>query len=80
MKKNDKKKLSREAQARLQLVMPLAAVVRDELREFVIGQGMAALAVMLEQDRSRLCGPAYERGHGAAGPVGPAAPKASSSA
>jgi transposase-like protein len=64
MKKNAKKKLSREAQTTLQLVMPLAAVVREELREFVIGQGMAALAVMLEEDRSRLCGPAYERGHG----------------
>ena len=64
MKKSDKKKLSREARTKLQLVMPLAAVVREELREFVIGQGMAALALMLEEDRNQLCGPAYERGHG----------------
>lgn len=64
MRKNAKKKLSREAETTLSLVRPLAAVIRQELREFVIGQGMAALAMMLEQDRSRLCGPAYERGHG----------------
>jgi len=61
MKKSDKKKVSRESLARLQLVVPLATVVRQELREFVIGQGMAALAQMLEEDRAEMCGPAYGR-------------------
>jgi transposase-like protein len=64
MKNNAKKKLSREAETTLSLVRPLAEVIRQELREFVIGQGMAALGQMLEEERTRLCGPAYGRGHG----------------
>lgn len=61
MKKTDRKKPTTEGRA-LQLVVPLAEVVRNELRAFVIAQGMAALALMLEEDRVALCGPAYARG------------------
>lgn len=63
MKKTAKKRVPKEARTVLQLVVPLAEVVRDELRAFVISRGMEALALMLEQDRIALCGPAYERGH-----------------
>ena len=59
----DKNKPAEEPQTHgLQLVAPLAEVVRAELRAFVIAQGMRALALMLEQDREALCGPAYARG------------------
>lgn len=61
MKKTDRKKPSTEAGARMQLLVPLVEVVRNELRAFVIAQGMAALALMLEEDRVALCGPAYSR-------------------
>ena len=53
---------SEEAHSPLQLVMPLAGFVRRELRELVHQAGLEALAVMLEQDRLALCGPAYVRG------------------
>lgn len=63
MKKSDKKTSPREALTpMLQLAVPLADVVRHELREFVIGQGMAALVQTLEEDRAELCGEPYERG------------------
>lgn len=62
MKKSEKKATKEQAERRLSLVTPLAQVVRQELREFVIGQGMAALHQMLEEERTRLCGPAYTRG------------------
>ena len=67
MAKNAKKKLSKKALSSpvLQLVVPLAEVVRYELREFVIAKGMEALGVMLEQDRVALCGAAYDRNQGA---------------
>ena len=45
-----------------QRVLHLAAVVRQNLYEFVISEGMKALDLMLEQDREALCGPAHRRG------------------
>ena len=39
----------------------LADFVREELRELVIAQGMLAVQKLLEEDRDRLCGAAYER-------------------
>ena len=46
-------------------VLPLSSVlervVREELRDFVIQQGMAALTKVLEEERTVLCGAAYER-------------------
>lgn len=62
MKKTDRKTKKKEA-PKLQLVEGLADLVREGLRDFVIGAGMEALALMLEQDREALCGPAYGRGH-----------------
>lgn len=62
MKKTDRKTKKTEAPS-LRLVDSLADVVRAELRDFVIGEGLKALALMLEQDRTALCGPAYSRGH-----------------
>ena len=46
----------------LPLPSVLEAVVRDELRNFVIQEGMAALTRVLEEERTALCGAAYERG------------------
>lgn len=65
MKKTDRKRKKTEAPS-LRLVDSLADLVRAELRDFVIGEGMKALALMLEQEREALCGPAYSRG-----PAGP---------
>jgi len=46
-------------------VLPLSSVlevvVREELRDFVIQQGMSALTKILEAERSALCGAPYER-------------------
>ena len=46
----------------LPLPSVLEAVVRDELRNFVIQEGMAALTRVLEEERTALCGAPYERG------------------
>ncbi len=72
MGKSAKKELTKEVHQHLQLVVPLAEVVRRELREFVITKGMEALSAMLGQDRAALCGPAYSRGQGAARRAGSA--------
>ncbi len=63
MKKNAKKKTkSQDPTASRQLTLHLAAVVRRNLYEFVIREGIKALDEMLEQDRERLCGPAHGKG------------------
>ena len=67
MKKSAKKKPEMKAQTSVQLVVPLKEVVREQLREFVIAQGMKALTELLEDERKELCGPAYERGVQSAG-------------
>lgn len=74
MAKSAKKKSLKKAPSSpvLQMVVPLAEVVRMELREFVIAKGMEALAVMLEQDRVALCGPAYGRDESSAKRAGSA--------
>lgn len=46
-------------QATVQLVLGLRHVVREHLREFVISAGAAALASVLEEERTRLVGPKY---------------------
>ena len=40
-----------------QLILPLAELVRGDLRELVQTLGMQAIATMLEQERAELCGP-----------------------
>lgn len=48
-------------QARMQLVLGLRHLVRENLREFVIGAGVEALVGVLEEERTRLVGPKYAR-------------------
>ena len=55
-------KKRRESQAAvLPLPSVLEVVVREELRNFVIEQGMAALTRILEEERTALCGAPYDR-------------------
>ncbi|RME52953.1 MAG: IS256 family transposase [Caldilineae bacterium] len=42
-----------------QLVLPLAELLRGDLRELVHTLGMQAIATLLEQERTELCGPRY---------------------
>jgi len=42
-----------------QLMLPLAELIRGDLRELVHTLGMQAIATMLEQERTELCGPRY---------------------
>ena len=46
----------------VQRTLWLAAVIRENLYEFVIREGMKALDTMLEHDRERICGPAHAKG------------------
>jgi transposase-like protein len=46
-------------QATAQLVLGLRHLVRENLREFVISAGTAALAAVLEEERTQLVGPKY---------------------
>lgn len=61
MEKKSRKK--GEAQgARAQLLMPIAGLmttVKGALMDWVINGGLAALAMLLEQEREALCGPRY---------------------
>jgi len=74
MKKSAKKKPTKKAPSdpTLQMVVPLAEFMRLELRDFVFAKGMEALALMLEEDRVALCGPAYGRKVGGAKRAGSA--------
>jgi putative transposase len=59
-KKNRKKQASRETTTVVsQLVLPLAQVLRGDLRELVHSLGMQAILAMLEEERTELCGPRY---------------------
>ena len=63
MKKSDRKqRRNQAATVPQQRTLWLAAVIRQNLYEFVIGEGMKALDQLLEQDRERLCGPAHTKG------------------
>jgi hypothetical protein len=42
------------------LVLPLAHVIRGDVRALVLSFGLQALAAMLEQERTELCGPRYQ--------------------
>lgn len=46
-------------QANVQLVLGLRHLVRENLREFVISAGTAALTAVLEEERTQLVGPKY---------------------
>lgn len=63
MSKTARKKNRKQAPSRSQQrTLHLAAIVRRNLYEFVIREGMKALDEMLEQDREQLCGPAHSKG------------------
>jgi len=61
MKKSAKKESgSQERTVLAQLMLPLAALIRGDLRELVMSFGIQAITAMLEQERTALCGPRYE--------------------
>ena len=45
-----------------QRTLRLAAVIRENLYDFVIGEGMKAVQELLERDRELLCGPKHGKG------------------
>jgi transposase-like protein len=47
-------------QAMGQLLLPLAQLVRGDVKDLVTWLGIQAIAAMLEQERTRLCGPRYQ--------------------
>lgn len=59
MKKNATNVGTKEVGKLAQLVLPLVALIRGDLRELVTSLGLQAIAVMLEQERTALCGPSY---------------------
>ena len=60
------KRISKKLKKSLADVLPLSSVlevvIREELRDFVIQQGICALTKILEEERTALCGAPYERG------------------
>lgn len=58
MKKTARKSAPRE-EGSTQLPLRLSDVVREDLRTFVVNAGVAALAEMLERERTDACGPRY---------------------
>lgn len=59
MKKSAAKTGTMEVGTLAQLVLPLAELVRGDLRQLVTSIGLQAIAVLIEQERTSLCGPAY---------------------
>ena len=59
MKKSATKVGTKEVGMLAQLVLPLAELVRGDLREFVTSIGLKAIGALLEQERTALCGLAY---------------------
>ena len=60
MKKTDRAKTN--GKAKLEPVHSVKDILRRELRDFIHHVGRVALAELLEEDRTALCGPAYARG------------------
>lgn len=50
-------------------MLRLAPYIQRRLHEFIFTEGLKALDVQLEEDRTELCGPRYSRNPGDAGPV-----------
>ncbi len=57
MKKSARKRRDDQAANGEQRTLHLAAYIRRNLFRFVMDEGMRALDVVLEGDRTRLCGP-----------------------
>lgn len=62
MKKNARNRRSNESENAGQRTLRLAAFIQRNLFRFVIEEGMKALDAVLEEDRTRLCGPVRSRG------------------
>lgn len=58
MRKPARKDTPREA-APNAMVLALGEIIRKDLRQFVVSAGMAALAELLERERTAVCGPRY---------------------
>lgn len=63
-KKAQKEHPTKEQMVAMQLFLPLAHLIRGDLHDFVVTVGMKAFQLLLEQDRTDICGKAYERNHG----------------
>lgn len=59
MTKSATNNVTKEVGTLAQLVLPLAEVVRGDLRAFVMSVGVQALTAMLESERTELAGPRY---------------------
>ena len=62
MKKNARNRQNNQADTNGQRTLRLAGFIQRNLFRFVIEEGMKALDAVLEEDRTRLCGPARSRG------------------
>lgn len=62
MKNSARNRRPSQASTGAQRTLHLAAFIRRNLFRFVIDHGMKALDTVLEEDRTRLCGPARSRG------------------
>jgi putative transposase len=60
VKKTARKCGAKEDGASPGMVLALGEVVREDLREFVVSAGIRALAALLEQERTELCGERYQ--------------------
>lgn len=63
-KKTQKGHPTKEQMVAMQLFLPLANLIRGDLHDFVVTVGMKAFQFLLEQDRTEICGQAYERNRG----------------
>jgi transposase-like protein len=67
MKKTAEKTKDESGAAGLQALLPILGVlttVRNGLYDFVMGTGLRVLEVLLEQERTKLCGPRYQHNAG----------------
>lgn len=62
MKRTANKSAKKEAESVVTPKESLAETMRGELRDFVVRTGMTALLALLEEERTQICGPRYERG------------------
>lgn len=60
MRRTARKTTKKPERSASQGPLALAEVLRAELREFVISSGMRALEMLLEEERTAICGPRYE--------------------
>lgn len=57
--KNTARNEKRNQEGTVQLTLPMRDLLRDSLHDLVVGAGLQALAVLLEAERTEVCGPRY---------------------